>query len=72
VTPFRNAATNWARGWPVQDAPDEMVEFSLLERLSGYTRATLAEEPAYVVQHWLTMIEEDAKSQNQRSQSAKR
>jgi len=47
-----------------------MVEFALLERLSGYTRATLDEEPAYVVQHWLTMIQEDIRHKNRQAQAA--
>jgi len=48
-----------------------MVEFALLERLSGYTRETLAEEPAYIIQHWLIIMDEEARAKNRQANAAR-
>lgn len=62
-------ARNWAAGRAVRDAPAEMLEFCLLDRLGGYTAETLDQVPASKVRRWLMMMEAEAGEQKkQRNQ----
>ena len=56
-------ARNWAAGRTVRDAPAEMLEFCLLDRLGGYTAETLDQVPASKVRRWLIMMEAEAAEQ---------
>lgn len=54
------AAQNYFRGHPVRDMPDSLLLFHLLKALPGYTRETLEEEDAVLVEDWLTILNAEA------------
>ena len=59
-------ARSIARGNPVAEMPEEVIELRLLKALPGYTRQSLLREPAPVILRYLILLDElDAEEKRQ-------
>ena len=65
-------ATQAFRGGVVSDPPDALIEYDLLRKLPGYTRATLYEEPAEWVAAIMEIADVDNREQKRQREKAKR
>ncbi len=45
----------------MEQLPEEITDYLLLQKLPGYTRASLNLEPAWVVRRWLILMDEEGK-----------
>ena len=55
----------------IENCPDEILLYMLLQKLPGYTRELLEEEPAQLVERWLICLQEEGKEAKRQAEKSK-